>query len=113
MNRPASFRAVKFLPLIAIAFFSGCQTHYNKFTVTDSQGHRVATWVSEGHVSRVETGYKIRAIERLSGPPYEVETRYPNGWKTTVVGPNIVREEVPKPEWLMELDGEIETTSSK
>lgn len=104
---------MKFLPLLAIAFLTGCQTHYNQFNVTDSQGNRIATWVAEGRFTKVDTGYKIRAVERTSGGPDVVTNRYPNGWKTTVTGPNIVHEEVPKPEWLMELDGEIEASSSK
>jgi hypothetical protein len=110
MNRPASFRAVKFLPfLAAVVLLAGCQTPYTKFTVTDFQGKRIATWVAEGHYSHIElgSGYRIRAVERVSGEPNPVISRYPNGWKTIVTGPNIIREEIAKPEWLQELDGDM------
>lgn len=136
MNRPASFRAVKFLPLLAIAFLTGCQTPYTKFTVTDYQGDRLATWVAEGNVTssergvivfpaerlgrfitegklpKAEFGYRIRAVERTTGGANPVTTRYPNGWMTTVTGPNIVRERIPKPEWLRGMDGEYETVTT-
>jgi hypothetical protein len=105
-QRTDSFHAVKFLPLLAIVFLTGCQTRYTKFTVTDYQGGPIATWVAEGGYSCHEQGYRIRAVERHSGPPYEVHNRYPNGWRAVVTGPNIVRESVAKPEWLRELDGE-------
>jgi hypothetical protein len=107
MNRPASFRAVKFFPLLAIAFLTGCTTQYTKLTVTDHQGDRIATWIAEGHVARAEQGYRIRAVERTSGPPNEIYSQYPNGWRSIVIGPNIMMERVEKPLWLAELDGEI------
>lgn len=111
MKRPATFRAVKFLPLLAFVLLAGCQTYsgspsYTKFTVTDHQGDRIADWVAEGCVKKVEQGYAIKAVERHSGPPNEVVNKYPNGWHTTVVGPNIVRQPVDKPQWLAELDAE-------
>lgn len=110
-NRPASFHTVKFLPLLAFSFLSGCQTYsgsqtYTKFTVSNHQGDRVAEWIAEGHVSKIEHGYAIKAIERHSGSTNEVVNRYPNGWRTMVVGPNIVRQPVDKPQWLVELDAE-------
>ena len=105
MNHPASFRAVKFLPLLAFAFLTGCQT-YTKLTVTDYHGDCVADWIAEGSVRKVEQGYAIKAVERRSSLPNEVVNKYPNGWHTTVVGPNIVRQSVDKPVWLVELDAE-------
>lgn len=96
---------MKLLPLLALAFVAGCQTKYTKFTVTDFEGDRVATWVAEGSYAKVDQTYRIRAVERLSAGPHEVLTKYPNGWTAIVVGQNIVREPVPKPEWLVELDG--------
>ena len=105
MNHPASFRAVKFLPLLAFVFLTGCQT-YTKLTVSDYHGDRVADWIAEGSVKKVEQGYAIKAVERHSGPPNEVVNHYPNGWRTTVVGANIIRQRVDKPEWLAEFDGE-------
>ncbi len=103
MNRPASFHTVKFLPLLALAFLTGCQT-YTKLSVTDHQGDRIADWIAEGSVKKVDQGYAIKAVERHSGPPNEVVNKYPNGWRTTVVGPNIVRQSVDKPAWLFDLD---------
>ena len=103
MNRPASFHTVKFLPLLALAFLTGCQT-YTKLSVTDHQGDRIADWIAEGSVKKVDQGYAIKAVERHSGPPNEVVNKYPNGWRTTVVGPNIVRQYVDKPAWLFDLD---------
>ena len=105
MNRPASFHTVKFLPLLALVFLTGCQT-YTKLSVTDDQGDRIADWIAEGSVKKVEQGYEIKAVERHSGPPNEVVNRYPNGRHATVVGPNIVRQPVDKPQWLVELDAE-------
>jgi hypothetical protein len=96
---------VKFLPLLAIVFLTGCQTRYTKFTVTDYQGTRIATWVAEGPYAWHELGYRIRAVERRSSAPNEIVNRYPNGWRAVVTGPNIVHERVAKPEWLRELDG--------
>lgn len=105
MKRPASIQVVKFLSLFAFAFLTGCQT-YTKFTVTDHQGERIADWIAEGSVKKVEQGYEIKAVERHSGPPDVVVNKYPNGWRTTVVGPNIVRQPVEKPAWLVALDAE-------
>lgn len=105
MKRPASFHTVKFLPLFALAFLTGCQT-YTKLSVTDHQGDRIADWIAEGCVKKVEQGFAIKAIERRSGPPNEVVNRYPNGWNTTVVGANIIKQRVDKPEWLVQLDAE-------
>ena len=96
---------MKFLPLLAIAFLSGCQTHYTKFNVTDYQGNRVATWIAEGSYYPSDYGYKINAVERTSGPPHVMTNHYPNGWATRVVGPNITHEKVEKPAWLVDLDG--------
>ncbi len=105
MNRPASFHVVKFLPLLALAFLTGCQT-YTKLSVTDRQGDRTADWIAEGYVKKVEQGFAIKAVERRSGPPNEVVNRYPNGWNTIVVGANIIKQSVDKPEWLIQLDAE-------
>lgn len=105
MNSPASLRIVKFLPLIAFVILTGCQT-YTRLSVTDLEGDRVADWVAEGSVKKVEQGYAIKAVERRSGPPNEVVTKYPNGRHTTVVGANIILQPVDKPAWLAELDAE-------
>jgi hypothetical protein len=110
MNRPASFRAVKFFPLFALALLAGCETPYTKFTVTDYQGNRTATWVAEGHYTLTDQGYRISAVERTTAPPNVITNHYPNGWNTMVVGVNIVHEHIDKPEWLKRLDGESSTT---
>ncbi len=105
MKRPARFHAVKFLPLLAFILLTGCQT-YTKLSVTDYHGDRVSDWIAEGSVEKAEQGYAINAVERRSGPPDEVVNRYPNGWRTTVVGSNIIKQRVDKPQWLVELDAE-------
>jgi hypothetical protein len=105
-QRTASFRAVKFLPLLAITFLTGCQLRYTKFTVTDYQGGHIATWIAEGSWARHEQGYRIRAVERQTAPPNPINNRYPNGWRAIVTGPNIIHERIEKPEWLRELDRE-------
>jgi len=108
-------RRVKFLHLLLLSLFavlamSGCQTprrqaEYTKFQVTNYRNELVATWIAEGPTRRVGDGFKIRAVERTSGPPYPENTRYPNGWKTTVAGPHIVYWRCGKPLWLYEMDG--------
>jgi hypothetical protein len=54
-------------------------------------------------VRKVETSYRITAVERLTGP-YMVLSKYPDGWKTTVIGPHIARWPCGKPLWLHEGD---------
>ncbi len=101
------FRRVNFprLSLLAAALLlTGCQT-YTKLRVTNYRGDLVADWVAEGHVSKRGPVYKIKAVERTSPPPYSQTTHYPNGWQTTVAGPNIVRWNCGKPFWLYQLDG--------
>ena len=102
-------RGMKYLALLALAALTaltGCQTPYTKFTVTDYQGHQVAEWIAEGAVKKTDQGYAIKAVERTSREPNPVNTHYPNGWAAKVVGPNIVRQRVDKPAWLVELDGQ-------
>ena len=108
MHPPATFRHVKLLPLFAVvALLAGCQTPYTKLTVTDHQGDRIAEWIAEGPVKKTEQGYGIKAVERTSRAPHAITNRYPNGWHTQVIGPNIVRQRVDKPLWLAEMDGEV------
>jgi hypothetical protein len=95
---------MKFLPLFALLALAGCQTTYTRLTVTNFDGERVSEWVAEGPVHRVEQGYAVRAVERSVEGAHPVTRRFPNGWRTTVVGANILREEVEKPDWLVALD---------
>lgn len=97
-------RFLRLLPIAAALLLSACQT-YTKFRVTNYRGDLIAEWIAEGDVDRVGPGYKIKAVERTSGPPLSQTTYYPNGWRTTVAGPHIVRWRTSKPEWLRELDG--------
>jgi hypothetical protein len=105
---------VKYIPLLAFVLLAGCETtphseergKYTKLTVTDLAGDPVSEWIAEGHVSPVEQGYQIRAVERKTAPPQSMAMRYPNGRTATVAGQNIILEEVPKPDWLKKLDDE-------
>jgi hypothetical protein len=112
--------SMKFLPLLtfaAVTTFTGCQTHYTRFTATNFEGTTHTEWIAEGGKQKVEQGYKIKAVERTTFGPDPVSTRYPNGWKTMVTGSTILFERVPKPLWLAELDGEVvveeKTTTTK
>ena len=95
---------MKFLPLLALLALTGCQTTYTRLTVTNFDGERVSDWVAEGYVRRVEQGYAIRAVERRVEGAHPVTRRFPNGWRTTVTGANIILEEIEKPAWLEALD---------
>jgi hypothetical protein len=98
---------MKCLPLfalLALLVLAGCQTTYTRLTVTNFDGELVSEWVAEGPVRKTEQGYAVRAVERSVEGAHPVTRRFPNGWRTTVVGANILREEVDKPEWLAALD---------
>ncbi len=61
---------MKFLRLLALVFLTGCQT-YTKLSVTDDQGDRIADWIAEGSVKKVEQGYEITAVcRRTEIPPW-------------------------------------------
>jgi len=90
--------------LVALPVLTGCQTTYTHLRVTNPRGELVADWVARGHVSHVETGYRITAVERTDGPPSRGTTRYPDGWRVTVVGPYVHRWPCARPAWL-EVDG--------
>jgi hypothetical protein len=95
---------MKFLPLFALLALAGCQTPYTRLTVTNFDGERVSDWVAEGPVRRTEQGYAVRAVERTVEGAHPVTRRFPNGWRTTVVGANIIRERIDKPAWLVAVD---------
>jgi hypothetical protein len=86
--------------LAALPFLAGCQTTYTQLRVTNPRGEVITDWVARGHISRVERGYRITAVERTDGPPSRGTARYPNGWRTTVVGPTIRHWHCAKPAWL-------------
>ena len=113
----ASFRVVKYLLLLAFALLAGCETNktkgfdkdsskYTKLTVTDLTGDVVSEWIAEGQVKKCDQGYTVKAVERRTAPPDPTRSKYPNGRMSTVVGQNIILEDVEKPEWLKKLDGE-------
>jgi hypothetical protein len=119
LSRPrtaATVRLVKYALLLAFALLAACETtrpekdspskKYTKLTVTDPEGDLISEWIAEGRVKKDEQGYIIRAVERRSAPPTPVTTQYPNGRISTIVGPNIVLEDIEKPEWLKKLDGD-------
>ena len=95
---------MKFLALFALLALAGCQTTYTRLTVTNFDGERVSDWIAEGPVRRTEQGYAVRAVERSVEGSHPVTRRFPNGWRTIVVGANILQEEVEKPAWLVALD---------
>jgi len=80
-------------------------TFYTRLRITNPRGELIADWVARGPVWHVEAGYRITAVERTEGCPYPHTARYPDGWSTTVVGPNIRRWRCAKPAWLAEESG--------
>ena len=104
---------MKSLLLLAFTLLAGCETsthlgktQYTRLTVTDATGERIAEWVAEGRVKKNDLGYDIHAVERKSGPPFSTSLHYPNRRAASVVGPNIILEEIEKPDWLAQLDAE-------
>lgn len=107
---------MKYVLLLAIALLAGCETNkhkkdsdcgkYTRITVTDPSGDLISEWIAEGHVKKTEQGYEVMAVERRTAPPYPVTSQYPNGRRSTIIGPNIVLEDIEKPDWLKRLDHE-------
>ncbi|MEO6742469.1 MAG: hypothetical protein ABIP20_19680 [Chthoniobacteraceae bacterium] len=107
---------MKYALILAFAFLAGCENtstrkesssaKYTKLSVTDPSGDLISEWIAEGHVKKSDQGYTIKAIERRTPAPYPTDSQYPNGRVSTVVGPNIVLEDIEKPEWLKKLDDE-------
>ena len=98
---------MKFLPLLGLTMLfalTGCQTTYTQLTVTNYDGEPVSEFVAEGPIYKREHGWDIRAVERHVVGPTSVRRRFPNGWRTTVVGANILVEQVGKPVWLEAMD---------
>ena len=77
---------------------------YRKVRITDLQGHLIADWVAEGRVWSYGKGYRFNAVERRTGGPYPVLSKYPQGRKVIVDGPNIAVMPTGKPLWLYEIE---------
>lgn len=103
----AIFRRVTPLRLLflaaILAFLPGC-LGYTKFRATNPRGEMIAEWTSRGFFYPVSGGYRITAVERISGPPLMHESRYPNGMRATVTGHHIQRWHTHKPLWMYELE---------
>jgi hypothetical protein len=109
-------RLRKVLPLLALALVStGCtvldranvlsrEPVYRKVRVTDLHGVLIADWVAEGRVWSYGKAFRFNAVERRTGGPYPVLSKYPQGRKVIVDGPNIVVFPTGKPLWLYEIE---------
>ncbi|MGB8167543.1 MAG: hypothetical protein WCF18_08625 [Chthoniobacteraceae bacterium] len=89
--------------LAAAAFLPGC-IGYTKFRATNLRGEMIAEWTGRGLFYPVSGGYRITAVERISGPPNMHESHYPNGMRTMVTGAHIERWHTHKPLWMYELE---------
>ena len=95
------------LLLAALVLTAGCAApRYTKLRVTNHRGEVLAEWVARGLIVPNERGYRITAVERLSGPPYPILSKYPDGWRTTVAGPHILHWRCGEPYWLYALESE-------
>ncbi len=95
-------RALSLLALLVLLPACAGYTGYTKFLSTNLRGEPLAEWTAVGPYYRTSVGYRINAVERISGPPLPHESRFPLGWKTTVTGPNIEKWRTVKPAWLDE-----------
>ena len=108
-----SFSRVVIFAVLAtwsLGAFSGCarSEKYTKLRVTDYRGATISEYTARGGIRPVEGGYRINAVERESGPPYRMLSKYPDGWKTTVLGPRISHWRAEKPDWLAEREADEE-----
>ncbi len=92
-----------FLLAAALAFLPGC-VGYTKFRATNPRGEMIAEWTARGFFYPVTGGYRITAVERISGPPVMLESHYPDGVSTMVTGAHIVRWHTHQPLWMYELE---------
>src|SRR6187402_375647 len=85
---------VKLLRLLALPLLllllPGC-VGYTKFRATNLRGEMLAEWTARGLFYPVSNGYRITAVERISGPPHSHVSHYPDGWRTMVTGAHIER----------------------
>lgn len=104
---PVSFARV-FLLLAALAL-PACEcwpkrSRYTRFDVTNYRGELIASWVAEGRYTSFGDGFSINAVQRTSAPPYSQTSRYPDGWRTWVRGPQIRYGRCVKPSWIEEVE---------
>ena len=104
-SRPRSL-----LPLLALSVLLlgplGCASDpgfpsslYYRVRVTDPRGHFIADWVAQGFVRSTERGYRFRAVERQTAPPFPETIRYPLGRIVEANGPNILIQRCGEPLW--------------
>ena len=100
--------------LLAVLLCGGCVTplgrsklpqHYRKITITDYHGGLVAEWIAEGNVARRGEGYRFKAVQRTSAPPFVTTSHFPQGRKVLIDGPHITVAPCGKPDWLIATDG--------
>ncbi len=103
------------VPLFALLLLAGCAVtplgrsgysqKYRKVTITDYNGKLVAEWIAEGNVWRRGAGYRFRAVQRTSGPPFVTNSHFPQGRQVEIDGAHITVAPCGKPEWLYATDG--------
>ena len=108
-------RLVLLFLLATLIATTGCSSYWARYSdparmyyrvrVTNPRGELIADYIAENRPSRTERGYRFKAVERLSSPPYQLEMRYPRGRTIEVAGPNIVVTRCGKPLWLYHVDG--------
>ncbi|HEY3898994.1 MAG TPA: hypothetical protein VGM54_10300 [Chthoniobacter sp.] len=91
--------------LMALPLLSGCET-YTELRVTNPRGELIADWIARGYIWKLEDGWRVTAVQRKDGPPYPKTTYYPDGWRTTVVGPYVHHWHCAKPAWLDDCNGQ-------
>lgn len=98
------FPALAVFASASLSLLSGCASSekFTKLRVTDYRGGTLAEYTARGPIRSVEGGYAITAVERTSGAPHRILSKYPEGWKTTVLGPRIYHWIAEKPAWLEE-----------
>lgn len=101
-----------FLLAGALAFLPGC-LGYTKFRATNPRGEMIAEWTARGFFYPVSGGYRITAVERISGPPVMLESHYPHGRRVTVTGHNIERWHTDKPLWMREAEHPYYPTANR
>lgn len=86
---------------------------YTKFRSTNPRGEMIAEWTSRGFFYPVSGGYKITAVERISGPPLMHVSRYPHGVPVLVTGQHITRWHTHRPLWMYELERPYYPTANR
>lgn len=101
---------------LAATLLTGCESYFDRHPefntrnfkrvrVTNPRGELTADYIAEGGVWKTErNGYRFRAVQRTSGPPFPQTIQYPRGRRVEVNGANIVISRSGKPLWLYELD---------